>query len=111
MISILHSGHAREPAMITRIRNKEKRMPTKSEINIANQLEITNCQQKSAYIATSQEIGIELDFLSRNYYSRKFYAGKDMINEHFQGFKISKVRNTKIPWYYRLMIESGIYER
>jgi hypothetical protein len=109
--SFLHSGHAREPEMITKIRSQEKRKPTISEINTANQLEITNCPKKSAYIATPQKIEMELDFLSRNYKNKKFYVGKDLLDEIFEGLAFTMVRNTKIPLYYRILIESGIYGR
>jgi hypothetical protein len=111
LASFLYPGHAREPEMITRIRKKEKRLLTASEINIANQLEITNCAEKSAYIASSQEIAIELDLLFKNYNTKKFYVGKDLINENFQGWMFYKVRTTKIPFYYRVLIDSGIYGR
>jgi hypothetical protein len=109
--SFLHPGHAREPEMITKIRSQEKRKPTISELNTANQLEITNCPKKSAYIGKSKEIAMQLDFLSRNYKSKNIYMGKDMIEEKFEGLAFAKVRNTKIPWYYRILIDSGIYER
>jgi hypothetical protein len=95
--------------MITKIRNKEKRQPTVSELNTANQLKITNCEQKSAYIANSQEIAMQLDFLSRNYKSKKIYMGKDLIEERFEGLAFFKLRNTKIFLYYRILIDSGIY--
>jgi hypothetical protein len=111
LTSFLHPGHAREPEMITKIRNKEKRLPTSSELNTANQLKIRNCPQKSAYIGQSKEIAMQLDFLSRNYNRKKFYLGKDLIDEKFEGLAFWKVRNTKIPGYYRLLIDTGIYER
>jgi hypothetical protein len=111
LTSFLHTGHAYEPEMITKIRNKEKRNPTISEANAANQLEITNCPKKSAYIASSQEIAMELDFLSRNYNRKKFYMGKDLLEEKFEGLRFANVRNTKVQVYYRILIETGIYGR
>jgi hypothetical protein len=52
-----------------------------------------------------------LDFLSRNYKNKKFYVGKDLLDEIFEGLAFTMVRNTKIPLYYRILIESGIYGR
>jgi hypothetical protein len=55
---------------------------------------------------------MQLDFLSRNYKSKNFYVGKDLIDdEAFEGLVFDKVRRTKIPLYYRLMIDTGIYGR
>jgi hypothetical protein len=108
MWSFLHLGYGREPQKIRNILD-QKRFPTKSEIDISNQQEITNCGQKSAYIAKSDEIELEMIFLSKNYFDRTFTMGKDMISQEIEGWRFSAVRKTKIPNYYRWLIDSGVY--
>jgi hypothetical protein len=57
--SLLHPGHPRrEPRKITKIRIEEERIPSMDEMNVENQHEITNCEQKSAYIANSEVISL-----------------------------------------------------
>jgi hypothetical protein len=109
--SLLHPGHTREPEKITRIRIQENRAPSNTEIDIENQLEITNCEKKTAIIAKSDDISAELNFLTKNYFTEKFYVGKDAIAKEYSGIAFAYVRNTKIPKYYRIIIEAGIYDR
>jgi hypothetical protein len=109
--SLLHPGHRREPEKITRIRIQENRAPSNTEIDIENQLEITNCEKKTAIIAKSDDISAELNFLTKNYFTEKFYVGKDAIAKEYSGIAFAYVRNTKIPKYYRIIIEAGIYDR
>jgi hypothetical protein len=112
MLSLLHPAHAREPQEIEKIRIKDKRYPTENELAIADELEITNCQQKSAYITDSNQISLEMYFLSRNYEKKQFYTEKnDMIRVEIEAWQFEKVGNSKIPGYYRWMIDSGIYYR
>jgi hypothetical protein len=111
MWSLLHPGHAREPKNIEKIRLGEKRFPTKTEIQSANQLEISNCDKKSAFIWDSKEIAIELNILSKNYPKKAFYTGKDSIRDEMEGYVFTGIRNTKIPTYYKWLINSGIYGR
>jgi hypothetical protein len=110
MWSLLHPGHPREPGRITEIRIKEKRVPTKTEVDIANQLEITKSGHKSAYILNSNMVGFHLNFLLRNF-EANCYAGKEMIRQEREGMTIKNIRNTNIPTYYGWLISSGIYER
>jgi hypothetical protein len=86
-------------------------MPSKIEQDVANLLEITNCERKSAYIANSLEIDSELDFLSRNYFGTQFNTGQDSIRQAMESLVFISVGKTKIPSLYRWMIDSGIYER
>jgi hypothetical protein len=112
MLSLLYPGHSREPEEITRIRSQEKRYPTENELVVADETEITNCTQKSAYITDSDLTATELDFLSRNYAGKQFYSGKDdMISVKMEGLVFWRNRKTKIPNLYRWMMDSGIYER
>jgi hypothetical protein len=112
MLSLLHLGHAREPQSITKIMSQEKRFPTLDELVVADELEITNCEQKSAYITNTDIIELEMDFLSRSYAGKQFYTEKnDMILWEMEGFNFEKVMNSKIPGHYRWMIDSGIYDR
>jgi hypothetical protein len=111
MWSLLHPGHAREPKSIEKIRQGEKRFPSQPEIESANQLEISNCDKKSAFIWDSEEIAIELNILSKNYPKKAFYTGKDLIRDEMESWEFSGIRNTKIPTYYKWVMHSGIYGR
>jgi hypothetical protein len=112
MLSFLHPGHGRQPKKLENIRRNEKRIPTIAEMDTGNQLEISNCEQKSAYILNSEELGIEMNFLSSNHFEKQFYTGKgNMIDKNMMGYQIQNVRNTKIGQNYRWMINSGIYDR
>jgi hypothetical protein len=109
MWSLLYPGHGREPKSIKDIRQQEKKMPSRNEVALANEAEITNCDKKSAYITNSDEITLEKDFISK-YYSRKMYTG-DIILQKIEGWLVYNVKNTKVISYYRWLIDSGIYER
>jgi hypothetical protein len=113
LASLLHVSHEREPQAIKKIRIQQKRYPSKNEFDIANQQEITNCNQKSAYIGESEEISLELDFFNRNYFPRKFQTGTDddMIDREMFGLKIQNVYKTKVANLYRWIMDSGIWER
>jgi hypothetical protein len=104
VLSLIHPGHGREPQELQKIRNTKKRHPLAVEQDVANQLEITNCKQKSAYISYSEDIDLEMDFLSRNYFAKKFYTGEEKILQEMEGWMMHNVRNTKIQSYYRWMI-------
>jgi hypothetical protein len=112
MLSLLYPGHAREPQSIKRVTSQEERFYTMEELAVADELEITNCEQKSAYITNSDLISTEMDFLSKNYVDKQFYTKKDdMIRMEMETWKFDKVRKTKIPNLYRWIIDSGIYYR
>jgi hypothetical protein len=112
-LSFMNPSHGREPVMLKQIRTEEQRFPSETETSLGNQLQITNCDQKSAYITSLQGIEIEMDFLSKNYADIDFYTGKenDIMLQEMQRLVFQRVRNTKIPSYYRWMIDSGIYTR
>jgi hypothetical protein len=111
MLSLLHPGHAREPQEITKIRIQEKRFPTMDELSVAD-LEITNCEHKSAYITNSDQLATEMDFLLQKYEKKQFYSGKDdVILKQMEGIRFPVIHKTKIPNLYRWMIDSGIYDR
>jgi hypothetical protein len=109
--SLLHPGHGREAESTRNIRLEERRLPTRTELAVGNDQEITNCNKKSAYITNSDEIELEFEFLSRIYAGKQFYMGKDVIRQELEGFWTNSVRNTKIPKYYRWVIVSGVYSR
>jgi hypothetical protein len=112
MLSLLYPGHAREPRAIEKIQTQEKRIPTEKELDVANELEITNCEEKSAYISNSATIATEMDFLARIYPGKRMYSKKDdMILWEIGGFSFRRVGQTKIPNLYRWIIDSGIFDR
>jgi hypothetical protein len=80
MLSLLYPGHSREPEEISRIRSQENRYPTENELAVADETEITNCTQKSAYITDSDLTATELDFLSRNYAGKKKKGTRTISN-------------------------------
>jgi hypothetical protein len=112
MLSLLHPGLPLEPASLENIRIQEKRYPTENELAFSDEQEITNCEQKSAYITNSDLIESEIDFLSRYYAVKNMYSKKDdMICLKMEELEFLRVRQTKIPNLYRWMIDSGIYDR
>jgi hypothetical protein len=52
-----------------------------------------------------------LNILSKNYSKKAFYTGKDSIREEMDGWVFTGIRNTKIPTYYKWLMNSGIYGR
>jgi hypothetical protein len=94
------------------LRSISQKIPSE-EVDGANEAEITNCDAKSAYIAGSEEILIEMKFLRENYYQKEFYTGRDedMIHQRLFGIRFQNMRHTKMPNLYRWLIDSGIYDR
>jgi hypothetical protein len=113
MLSFLHSGHGKENPEIQKIRRQEIRHASPTEQHDLNEREITNCDRKSAVIADFDVIQLEKTYLSEMYYERKFSTGKtdEMIHQQMDGFVFQYIRNTKIPNFYRWMMDSGIYDR
>jgi hypothetical protein len=113
MFSLLHPGYGREAEKIAKIRQYEQRLPSLKELSFGNQLEIVDCDKKSAYVAESIYIEQEQNFLSKYYPNKKFTTGRqdELINSKIYMLIFENVCNTKIPKYYRWLIDSGIYGR
>ncbi|OXA36877.1 hypothetical protein Fcan01_28346 [Folsomia candida] len=66
---------------------------------------------KSVYISKPQIVKAELDFLNKYYPSKRFYKGKETLNETFHSWYLDQRGKSKVPRKFRAVIESGIYGR
>jgi hypothetical protein len=97
------------------MRRLEGKLPTDVEMDDANEQEITNCEQKSAYIWKPDEILLEMDYLSKYYPGKKWTSGKggddDMIYKGMEGFTFYEISSTDVSTQYRWMMDTGIWDR
>ncbi|OXA58957.1 hypothetical protein Fcan01_04722 [Folsomia candida] len=103
LYNLLHPKHAHHP-------DKVKGNDSLEKIRRVIEMDVVKCG-KSVYVAEISEIAAQLDFLSRNYFWLKFHTGKDLLNPHYTGWIIKREGISKVSTYYRLLIDSGIYER
>lgn len=74
------------------------------------EIELIECG-KTVFIAQSDEIEAEYNFLKNKYPWHKFYKGKEILRESFHGVIFRLVRNLKLPFYYKSLVETGIQGR
>ncbi|OXA49800.1 hypothetical protein Fcan01_15573 [Folsomia candida] len=72
--------------------------------------EIVRCG-KSVLISKAVEMGLKFDEMSRKYFWRKFYKGKDILNYVLVGWTFAGEGNSKVPQYFQSLYESGIQGR
>lgn len=72
--------------------------------------ELVECG-KSIFFAKSAAIDAELQFLARNYPTRKFYKGKEILAKVSFGWKFYDEGMSKVPKYFKYLMENGIYLR
>ncbi|OXA47469.1 hypothetical protein Fcan01_18048 [Folsomia candida] len=106
LLSILNPKHGRLPKGIDKIKNL-----TEGAVQSLIESEIVDCSSKSAFMANSHELDDEHIFLSKYYYWLNFQKGKDTLYSTPTGNFFNKAGPSKIPHYYRSMLETGIYNR
>ncbi|OXA43024.1 hypothetical protein Fcan01_22233 [Folsomia candida] len=70
--------------------------------------ELVECG-KSAFIAKSDVLQSEFDFLKRHYPSRKFYKGKDIMGLVTSSWRFYYQGRSKVPMHVKALIETGVY--
>ncbi|OXA42435.1 X-linked retinitis pigmentosa GTPase regulator [Folsomia candida] len=83
------------------------------DVKVADALiesEITKCD-KSVYIAKSNIIKAEYEYLAKKYYWIKFQKGSDTFSPDPVGWVFDNVGNSRVPRNFQGLIESGIYAR
>ncbi|OXA38616.1 Glutamate receptor U1 [Folsomia candida] len=73
--------------------------------------EIVDCSRKAVLIAQSDLLQFEYDFLTLNYHKNEFHKGKEILNPLPKGFVFKREGFSKVPKYYIILIETGIYAR
>ncbi|OXA48139.1 hypothetical protein Fcan01_16927 [Folsomia candida] len=71
------------------------------------ELEVIECG-KTVFIANSDDVEAEYNFLSKNYPWRTFYKGKQVLLESFYGVVFHSAGNSRLPFYYKRLVETGI---
>ncbi|OXA49072.1 putative glutamate receptor [Folsomia candida] len=89
-----------------------------TELQVLVEKNIINCEKKSVFIAMSEGIWGEMNFLSKNYPSKKFYTGKSIILTHWFGWTFrGGGRNmvtsgvSQVQRNFQSLVSSGIYSR
>lgn len=72
--------------------------------------ELLQCR-RSAYIADSYNIQAEFSFLTKYYPTRRFYKGREVFQENLYHWFIHHEDVSKVPIYFKGVVESGIYRR
>ncbi|OXA41964.1 hypothetical protein Fcan01_23045 [Folsomia candida] len=72
--------------------------------------EIISCG-KSAFIARSENLAAEFEFLSKNYLWIKFTKGIQVREPDAFGLLFDGEFASRVPRYYKILVESGIYNR
>lgn len=93
-----------------RIRWYPSKLKGAVDINGVIEEEILQCD-RSAHIGPSSEVGIYYDYLSRNYPTKKWYRGEKTVFEMPAGFTFQVGKESKMVFYFKLFLQSGIYIR
>lgn len=72
--------------------------------------ELVECG-KTVFIARSEDLQTEYNFLSSKYPWHKFYRGKEVLHETLTGVVFRFTRNSKLSFYYKSLVETGIQGR
>ncbi|OXA53908.1 hypothetical protein Fcan01_10531 [Folsomia candida] len=105
-LNLLHPKHPHFPISIY----SQRSLPSYSEFQKIVESEIVSCG-RSVFIAESDYLAAEFEFLSRNYFWIKFTRGKQVRHPVPFGVIFSGEVISKIPGYYRILFETGIYQR
>lgn len=106
-LNLLNPKHTHFPRSI--YASVRKIIPN-SEFQKLIESEIVLCR-KSVFIAESDNLAAEFEFLSKNYFWIKFTRGKEVRTSMQFGLIFDGEGFSKIPGYYKILIESGIYHR
>ncbi|OXA54928.1 hypothetical protein Fcan01_11863 [Folsomia candida] len=83
---------------------------TNLDTRYAIEKEVSICG-KAVFIARTNTLDLELDYLRKIYYTIKFYKSEDSILDITLGWKFDRPGNSKIPHYFKSLLESGIHSR
>ncbi|OXA48280.1 hypothetical protein Fcan01_17194 [Folsomia candida] len=83
---------------------------SKHNIRYAIEREVSNCG-KTVFIANTNILDAEVDYLRKRYYTTKFYKGEDSILDITLGWIFDRPGNSKIPRYLKALLENGIHSR
>jgi hypothetical protein len=113
-VLFLRPGHARETKARQQLRGTNSmKILGREELDAENEKELLSCS-KSAYISPTSLIDIEVAFFAKNYPWKKFTTGSEPMHPVYMwgwSFPGGDSSRSKIPRYFSLMIDSGIYLR
>lgn len=66
---------------------------------------------KSVFISRPDNIHTEFQFMTRHYPSKKFYKGKEVLGVSPIGWYFYRVGVSKVPRYFKRVVETGIFHR
>ncbi|OXA54858.1 hypothetical protein Fcan01_11575 [Folsomia candida] len=82
----------------------------KHNLPYAIEKEVSNCG-KTVFIANTNILDAEVDYLRKRYYRTQFYKGEDSILDITLGWIFDRPGNSKIPRYLKALLENGIHSR
>lgn len=82
-----------------------------SYVNAMIEKDIVDCDKKSVFVSSVDTIRDEVEYLKRNYFHLKFHVSRDVLNETQMGWMLSGEGSSKIPVYFKFVVESGIHGR
>ncbi|OXA58956.1 Glutamate receptor ionotropic, delta-2 [Folsomia candida] len=104
-LTLLHPKHGHGP------KNFDKRTNySAQDIQKMTEEEIVQCG-KSVFVAESNALKAEEDFLNKHYFWIKFQKGKEQINSFPTGWITSREGISKVPNKLESLIETGVHER
>ncbi|OXA39992.1 hypothetical protein Fcan01_25357 [Folsomia candida] len=87
-----------------------KRHNNMPQTNAAIINEVAKCE-KSVLVVEAFDMGFRFHDMTKQYFWRKFYKGKDILNFALVGWTFEGEGNSKVPQYFQYLFESGIQER
>lgn len=72
--------------------------------------DLSKCK-KSVFVVDSSEIEAEVEYLTKKYYWRKFYKGKDILQKVPFGWTFEGMGNSRVPKYFQSLYETGNHGR
>ncbi len=79
--------------------------------DIAIEREITNSSKKIIYVSDEIKIKSDFEYYSRHYYYKKFFKGKESILMEPVLWEFENPRGSKLVYYFKKLLESGIYSQ
>ncbi|OXA47782.1 hypothetical protein Fcan01_17002 [Folsomia candida] len=106
LVSLLDPRHNHYPKNFKHSDKNQMRLQIQNSVED----EIVHCG-KSVYIADSENIEAELQFLDRYYSSKKFFKGQEILQMENYGWRFSLKGESNVPKTFQDLIENGIYGR
>ncbi|OXA64831.1 hypothetical protein Fcan01_00476 [Folsomia candida] len=107
MLQLLNPHHAHFPKEI----DYSRKDLTVTDVQKNIETEVVDCSRKTVFIAKSDLLQFEYEFLTWSYYGTKFHKGKEILNPLQVGLIFEGEGLSKVPKYYKGLIETGIYAR